>query len=280
MPVLNLSITSEGLQAATDATASGVKLSLTEIHLGSDNQSSPTTIANTVKTLTISSVQEVGAALSLSVLDESSDVWSAKEIGVITSEGVLFAYGSHSTPIATKEANETVSFVLFLQLHSVAPSTITTGDVTPLFPRATPLVAGIAPIATADEVLGGIVDNKITTPAGVKASVLAHAPSAPTASASQAGLVELATEAEARDGRDSLRAVTPAGLRSAVPALVNPIPLASESVRGIVELATTEETKTGTDTIRAVTPKTLRETGEYTLQTSALCIKQIDYYFG
>ena len=60
MPVLNLSITQAGLSAATDATASGVKLSLTEIHLGSDNQSSPTTIANTVKTLTISSVQEVG----------------------------------------------------------------------------------------------------------------------------------------------------------------------------------------------------------------------------
>jgi hypothetical protein len=80
-------------------------------------------------------------------------------------------------------------------------------------PDATETVKGIAEIATTAEVTAGTDNERIVTPAKLKAYVATNAPTPPTATETIKGIVELATAAETTTGTDAHRAVHPKGLK-------------------------------------------------------------------
>ena len=80
-------------------------------------------------------------------------------------------------------------------------------------PDATETVKGIAEIATTAEVTARTDDQRIVTPAKLKAYVATNAPAPPDATETVKGIVELATAAETTAGTSNTLAVHPAGLK-------------------------------------------------------------------
>ena len=151
-------------------------------------------------------------------------------------------------------------------------------------PDATETVAGIAQIATQDEVDAGVIDNKIVTPKtlAVKMSkpdatkdvkgitrfatndealgnaeniaigpdTLSHAFKNKTASESDLGTIKICTLEAAKVGADDTMAVTPKKMHAAiaqiVPGLIPDQNTASEQRQGLVQLATNAQTSQGT----------------------------------
>jgi len=189
-----------------------------------------------------------------SVLDEINEVKAGIE------DGTYFVDAIETVPAVQASLDKYYAHLNdlgVLVIDDVAVGGVGGGGWTPV--DATTTVKGIVELATSAETTTGTDAVRATTPAGVKAAILANATALPVASATVQGIVELATDAETVSGVDATRAATPASVKAALTAFVPPAAVdATVTTKGIVELATDTEAVTGTDTVRAVTPANVK----------------------
>ena len=292
-------ITDVGLAAAIDANNRGLNLHLTTLVVAGGRftpDGTETALMGTeLARVNFTSGRLSGSQLTLNA-QFASGAWTGYELGVLDSNGVLFAVesdGSGGDALLTKQANVNLAYDWTLLLSRVPSGSVTISpSIAFTLQKATETVEGIAELATQVETNTGTDDERIVTPLKLATRIAAISiPTVPNATAAQRGIVELATLAEVDTGTDTERAVTPAGVarrtRNATTALrgiaelatnaetqagqdsqriVTPAGLsartATEVRRGIVELATVVEAAAGMDTQRAVTPEGMRRHGD------------------
>ena len=116
---------------------------------------------------------------------------------------------------------------------------------------ATELQAGVAEIATSQDMADGTDDDKIATAKKIKmwfANVMKQA------TESAFGWAKVATQTQANSGADDFAFITSKKLSGTIAAL---IVQATETISGIAKLATQSQTNDGTDDATIVTPKKL-----------------------
>lgn len=116
---------------------------------------------------------------------------------------------------------------------------------------ATELQAGVAKIATSQDMADGTDDGKIATAKKIKvwfANVMNQA------TESAFGWAKVATQTQANSGADDFAFITSKKLSGTIAAL---IVQATETISGIAKLATQSQTNDGTDDATIVTPKKL-----------------------
>ena len=234
-------LTNAGKAAIVAANNTGTNpVTINRVGVGSASWT-PTAAATALNT-EIKKITAIGGAavapdtIHVTASDNSSDVYTVKEIGLFLTDGTLLAVYSQSAAIITKGADTVALIAADLVITGLPAGSVTVGDIEFDYPPATETVKGVAEIATTAEAQAGTDDTRILTPAKLQDV---------TATTTRKGVVELANNTETQDGTDTARAVTPAGLAS----------LTATSARaGLVELSTDAEVQAGTDTDRAVTP--------------------------
>lgn len=250
-------LTNAGKAAIVAANNTGTNpVTINRVGVGSASWT-PTAAATALQT-EIKKITAIGGAavaddtIHVTASDNSSDVYTVKEIGLFLTDGTLLAVYSQATAIITKGAETVALIAADLVITGLPAGSVTVGDVTFDYPQATETVKGVAEIATTAEAQAGTDDERILTPAKLQSV---------TATETRKGVVELATNAEVQAGTDTARSVTPAGLASRT---------ATDTRTGIVELATDAEVQAGTDTARAVTPAGLASRTATTSRTGVV----------
>ncbi|WP_179505656.1 MULTISPECIES: hypothetical protein [unclassified Sphingomonas] len=108
----------------------------------------------------------------LTLRDSGTDAYAVRGFGLYLEDGTLFAVYGQADAILEKAAAATFYLAIDWTLEAADVAAITFGDTTFLNPPATEEVAGVAALATVAEALGGLVANKVITPATM-AQVLA-----------------------------------------------------------------------------------------------------------
>ena len=244
----DLLITDAGLAAAIDADNSGLQLQLQTLVVA-DGRYTPMATQTAIQGSQLASVDFSAGRLSGSQLTLNAlfvdGAWTAYEIGVFDSNGVLFAVASDGptgTVLLIKVPNVNLMWQLTMLLARVPSGSVTVSPrVVITVESATTYQRGSVELATLAEVDTGRDTERAVTPKGV-------ARRTPQANTLRLGLVELATVAEVQAGTDTERAVTPKGVARRTPQ-ANTLRL------GLVELATVAEVQAGRDDERAVTPE-------------------------
>ena len=149
-----LVITSAGLdrmirpdQSGTDA----VRISSCRFGTGQWN---PTKEATALKApfswslSTISGGAVAGNQIHIEVTDGSDRSYTAYEVGLFDTDGVLIAVASQSSPILNKAVSSTAMITFDIALENLDAESITFGDTTYVNPSATETKEGVAEIAT------------------------------------------------------------------------------------------------------------------------------------
>ena len=159
MSTLNFIITNAGRQAAIDADAMGIKLTITDVGYGTGNWSpdkTATALQTEFKRLAAGGGENPAPLyVHIAVTDQSSDTYQANEVGIYAGD-VLFAIWSKDLQpeldgpgkINTGDS----AFVFDLLLDNVPPDSVTVGDANFSVPLSTETVPGIIPTATPEAV--------------------------------------------------------------------------------------------------------------------------------
>jgi microcystin-dependent protein len=181
------------------------------------------TAAATALSAEIKKISAIGGSvvapdtIHVTASDESSDVYTVKEIGLFLTDNTLLAVYSQASAIITKGAGTVALIAADLVITGIPAGSVTVGDVSFSYPQATETVKGVAEIATTAESQAGTDDTRMLTPKKLQDV---------TATTTRKGVVELATNAEAEAGTDDTRALTPANLsaiRTSVLSVIYPI---------------------------------------------------------
>lgn len=158
MSTLNFIITDAGRQAAIDADALGIKLTITEVGYGTGNWSpdkTATALQNEFKRLVAGGGENLAPLyVHIAVTDQSSDTYQANEVGIYAGD-VLFAIWSKGLQpdmdgpgkINTGDS----AFVFDLLLENVPPDSVTVGDANFSVPLSTEKKAGVITTASQGE---------------------------------------------------------------------------------------------------------------------------------
>jgi hypothetical protein len=256
MPITFI-LTNAGKAAIVAANNTGTNpVTVNRIGVGSASWT-PTATATALQT-EIKKINAVGGTavaddtIHVTASDNSSDVYTVREIGLFLTDGTLLAVYSQAAAIITKGADTVALIAADLVITGVPAGSVTVGDTTFDYPQATETIKGVAEIATTAEAQAGTDDERILTPAKLQSV---------TSTETRRGVIELATNAEVQAGTDTSRAVTPAGLASRT---------ATETRTGVIEIATNAEVLAGTDTDRAVTPAGLASRTATTTRTGVI----------
>ena len=166
---MKLVITDAGKQALVDATQTGTaQLTLAEIAVGS-GQYTPdpeqTALQSQIKRLPIIQASAVDDhVIHVAYQDDSTDSYSVYEVGVFTSDGVLFAIYSSSELLIAKAANSGCLLTVDMVIDDLDVSDISFGDITFAAGTATMETPGMVEIATQAETDAGIDAYRVITP--------------------------------------------------------------------------------------------------------------------
>jgi hypothetical protein len=167
MPALSLIITNAGIEALANVGELG-PVTLSSIALGTGNWA-PTAaaVALQAQVATLAAVGSVAASagmVHITAEDATNAAYTAYEVGIVTSTGVLFAIYSQSTPIFVKSAGSVGLIAADFVISGLPPGSVTVGTATFQYPPATQTTMGVAEIATQAEVNAGTDDTTIVTP--------------------------------------------------------------------------------------------------------------------
>jgi hypothetical protein len=109
-------------------------------------------------------------AIHVAYQDDSSDSYSAYEVGVFTSDGVLFAIYSSSDLLISKSANASCLLTVDMTIDDLDVHDISFGDIEFAMGQATTENAGTVEIATQAEVDAGEDAYRVVTPATLAAT--------------------------------------------------------------------------------------------------------------
>lgn len=169
MSTLNFIITDAGRQAAINADAMGIKLTITEVGYGTGNWSpdkTATALQNEFKRLPAGGGENPAPwYVHIAVTDQSSDAYQANEVGIYAGD-VLFAIWSKGLEpeldgpgkINTGDS----AFVFDLLLENVPLDSVTVGDANFSVPLSTETVPGIIQRATMEDMLALLNDDAVT----------------------------------------------------------------------------------------------------------------------
>lgn len=130
----------------------------------------PTKAATALKTPfswtlgTVSGGAVAGNQIHIEVTDGSERSYTAYEVGLYDSSGILIAVASQSSPIINKAASSTAMVTFDIALENLDAESITFGDTTYVNPSATETKEGVAEIATQAETEAGTDDHRFVTP--------------------------------------------------------------------------------------------------------------------
>ncbi|WP_276681483.1 hypothetical protein [Thalassolituus oleivorans] len=229
-----LVITNSGRSALIDAELNGTGIiQLSEVRLGTGQyvaSESQTDLVNVVTVIdTVSGEALSDTVLHLTAKDESAAEYTAYELGIFTSTGVLFAVYSSTEALISKAASVVSYLSIDITLGTISTASLSFGDTDFSMPTATETRAGVSAYTTDEEAQSDDVDNKSLTPKALATR---------TATEDRAGLIKTATANQVIEGTDTETSVTPAGLSART---------ATKSRTGLVEKATTTEAEAGTD---------------------------------
>jgi hypothetical protein len=289
MPITFI-LTNAGKAAIVAANNTGTNpVTVNRIGVGSASWT-PTATATALQT-EIKKINAVGGTavaddtIHVTASDNSSDVYTVREIGLFLTDGTLLAVYSQAAAIITKGADTVALIAADLVITGVPAGSVTVGDTTFDYPQATETVKGVAEIATDAEVSAGTDTERIVTPARLAQRYVRKAGDTMTGALTAPGFVgplngnassssQLQTPRSITLGGDLSGSVSFNGSQNVTIAAT--MVSASATVAGKVELATNAETQTGTDSERAVTPAGLTartstdtRTGIVELATSA-----------
>lgn len=172
-PAITLVITKAGRSAIINGSQTGtqarVVVSLGVTATAFTPSENMTCLPDEVKRITTigSNVQDRDT-INLVVKDEGSDVYTVRGMGLYLDDGTLFAVYGQSEPIFQKSSLSMVHLRTDIKVidASISAQDIAFGDIILVTPQASQTEAGIARIATLDEVLAGELDgNAFVTPA-------------------------------------------------------------------------------------------------------------------
>lgn len=172
-PAITLVITKAGRAAIINGSQTGtqarVVVSLGVTATAFTPSENMTSLPDEVKRITTigGNVQDRDT-INLVVKDEGSDVYTVRGMGLYLDDGTLFAVYGQSEPIFQKSSLSMVHLRTDIKVidASISAQDITFGDIILVTPQASQTEAGIARIATLDEVLAGELDgNAFVTPA-------------------------------------------------------------------------------------------------------------------
>ena len=172
---MNLVITEAGKQALVNATQTGTaQLTLSTIAVGSGQytpEADQTALQNEIKRLPIIQASAVeDHVIHVAYQDDSTDSYNAYEVGVYTSDGILFAVYSSNELLIAKSANTTCLLTVDMIIDDLDVSDISFGDVEFAMGQATTESAGTVEIATQAEVDAGEDAYRVITPATLATS--------------------------------------------------------------------------------------------------------------
>lgn len=172
---MNLLITAAGKQALVNATQTGTaQLTLSTIAVGSGQytpDAEQTALQHEIKRLPIIQASAVeDHVIHVAYQDDSTDSYNAYEVGVFTSDGVLFAVYSSSELLIAKSANTSCLLTVDMIIDDLNVQDISFGDVSFAMGQATTENAGTVEIATQAEVDAGTDGYRVITPATLAAS--------------------------------------------------------------------------------------------------------------
>lgn len=171
---MKLVITDAGKQALVNATQTGTaQLELAEIAVGSGQytpSAEQTALQNQIKRLPIIQASAVDDhVIHVAYEDDSSDSYNVYEVGVFTSDGVLFAVYSSNDLIISKAANSSCLLTVDMVIDDLDVEDISFGDIEYATGAATTESAGIVELATQAEADAGEDAYKVITPATLAA---------------------------------------------------------------------------------------------------------------
>jgi microcystin-dependent protein len=172
MATLPFKITNAGLALIAQVGSIGPVI-LTKIAVGSGTWStsptgSETALKTEIKKLDLTGDNPIDGKIHLTAKDDGTDSYSVREIGLFTSNNVLFAIAGGSTDYLTKASVSTLLVAVDLTVSNYPSGSITVGNTNFLFTQATETIAGIAEIATQSEVTAGTSDSLIVSPLKLK----------------------------------------------------------------------------------------------------------------
>ena len=170
---LPLVITDVGRAAAVNAAADGLALTISEIAVG-DGLWSPDATATELQS-EIKRLDNIGGAevapdqIHITITDDSTDAYTVGEFGLYTDSGLLFAIYSRPVGVIGEKIDQSVLMMSAdIKLDSIPPRSVTVSGPGFMYPPATETVAGVAEIATTEEVVAGTDAERIVTPATLK----------------------------------------------------------------------------------------------------------------
>lgn len=171
MSTLNFVITDAGLQAAINADATGLQLTLTEVGYGTGIWSPDKTasaLQSEFKRLPAGGGENPAPMyVHVAVSDQSSDNYQATEVGIYAGDTLFAVWSKDLQPDMSgpvKIGSGYSAFVFDLLLENVPPDSVTVGDANFRMPMATETVHGVAEIATQSEVDAGSDHARMVTP--------------------------------------------------------------------------------------------------------------------
>lgn len=173
---MDLVITEAGKQALVNATQTGTaQLTLSTIAVGRGQytpEADQTALQDEIKRLPIIQASAVeDHVIHVAYQDDSTDSYNAYEVGVFTSDGVLFAIYSSSDLLISKSANASCLLTVDMTIDDLDVHDISFGDIEFAMGQATTENAGTVEIATQAEVDAGEDAYRVVTPATLAATL-------------------------------------------------------------------------------------------------------------
>jgi hypothetical protein len=177
----NLIVTNGGIAAIRNAQATGTNaVSIASVRIGS-GQWTPTGAATALKTPIKTYTAIAGGAVGdniihVEAMDESTDAFTAYEIGVYLADGTLLAVASSTTAILTKAASAQAMLAVDLVIADASSVQFVFPSATFSVPPATTTIQGVVELATDAEALAGTDAVRAITPKTLKTVADTKAP--------------------------------------------------------------------------------------------------------
>lgn len=105
--------------------------------------------------------------IHVTITDETADTYTLGEFGLITDQGVLFAYYAQETAILEKASDALLLLSSDVVFASLPPGSVTIGGAEFMLPPATPERHGVIKIATPAQILTALAGALAITPEGL-----------------------------------------------------------------------------------------------------------------
>lgn len=229
----NLIVTNGGIAAIRNAQATGTNaVTVASVRIGSGKWT-PTGTATALKTPIKTYTAIAGGAVGdniihVEAMDESTDAFTAYEIGVFLADGTLLAVASSNTAILTKAASAQAMLAVDIVIADAANTVFNFPSASFSVPPATTTIQGVVELATNAEALAGTDAVRAMTPASTKAVAdtkanVNHASSSTTfgmATGSNYGHAKLSDSISSTSAASAGIAATPKAVKDAKEAAV------------------------------------------------------------